>query len=250
MSVTQNKETWELIKRRDIDIPCKDEVFRLIENNLHRIVFVKDHVGVPNVLFVRENGTENIYPYPIILALHVTNETKYPSLEEQLDSFLEKKELVPKKIVQQLETFFKETKQTLYISIGFIETTTPHLRKQMIEIEKDDGKTTKVSLHRIILNGALESGAASSPLDAIRKMKLFPKWYDTVAKMPEEIQDSLQTVANKKMKLVKEQQKTMKQIENLFVHPAMDEKEQEEIKKQFHQLSAYYKELKEEIQTF
>jgi hypothetical protein len=208
----EKREVWELAKNRNIDIPNKDELYRLLEANMHRIEFVNDHIGLKDFAFIAEVGSQ--FTDNLFIALDVKLST-HGHAEENEQGFFNAYDGDPIECLKKLRRFFSETERTLALGVGFIEclTTMEDHFKAMIGVTQGEFKTMQ---------------------EGLKKLRRFPVFYDRHAKTPEQFNE----VENEKLKNKIED--TMQQINDI-----LDKKtQQEQDKIEFERLSKYYKRLK------
>jgi uncharacterized protein YpiB (UPF0302 family) len=139
-------------------------LFTLLENYMDRIEFVKDHVGLKDVLFVAEDNASG-YRYPIFLCLDVNIKfgDKDHNLVEMEKSIMHKDQQIKNSLIE----FFVESQRMLYIRIGFKESV----------LKPEDA---------FIVYEAMEKKEIEDPHEMLMKLRRFPSWYE--ARYPEEIQ--------------------------------------------------------------
>jgi len=217
------QQVWEKIKERKYDIPFKEEVFSLIEQNLSRVQFIKDHLGLRDVLFFSEVGTEEFFSSTLFIALDVETE-KNKSMEQNEEAFFKKCEDDPEEVIEELTNFFEQTERILYIGIGFVETTNPELRNKKIPVLTDRGNQ-EIPLYDYLIFKGVEEGKASSYAEMSKLLRKFPEWYEEYATMPEE--ENILTI--------KEEKRGKKELMQL-INEALDKRDQET----FYSLSQEY----------
>lgn len=163
----KKSEILSKIKQLMIEIPFQETIFSILEKHLHKIEFVKDHIGLRDFLFIAEKGTA--YQDELFIALDVPARKTF-TLEQNEKEMLQCYENRPYTIVESLQRFFNETSRTLYIGIGFVRTEPTEEEYMSIEF-------------------SYQAGLIESKLQAHRelRMKKFPLWYRENAKLPEEI---------------------------------------------------------------
>lgn len=162
----KKQEAWNKIKQElDMNIPFRQEFFRLIDAHLDQVVFVKDHIGVRDFLFFAEDGTD--YTAQVFSSFDTDVE---PEMEmvAQAELFHEKYEEDPVEVYKQLKQLFEETSRTVCVGIGF---------KESCVTEDQEYKT-------II---GLRDGTYSSVEEGLKELRRFPAWYAEIAKMPEDV---------------------------------------------------------------
>lgn len=234
-------EIWAKIKDRKFDIPYKEAVFSVIEENLHRIEFAKDHIGLRDFFFIAEQGTEDFFTSNMFLAINV-NVDKNNSLEENFEEFIKSYYENSDLMVAKLKSFFAKTNRTMFVGIGFVESTNPNLRKTKVPFFNPEGKVEDVSLYELIMSIAIKEGKAESELDAAKKMRLFPDWYDKFAKMPEDL--DFVTISEENAEFEKEKKLELEKVTNEINLLLDKENHTEEDKEKFKELSIIYKNLK------
>lgn len=157
------KEVWKKIKTMDIDFPLRNELFSMIEENLERVDFTRDHVGIRDFIFVAEEGTH--YTANFFVAINVECEKTY-SYRDNLILFLQKYNDNPIKALKELADFFENTDRTLYLGIGF----------------KESDKIVQEEVVEKYL-----SGNYTTQEEILKDVRKFPDWYAEYAKNPEEI---------------------------------------------------------------
>lgn len=163
-----NQYLLNKIKERTFPEDVND-IFMLLESNLHRIEFVKSIIGLKNVLYLEEDSLDiEDYPYFLSLGLDFDPNDKHEAFSVLYEQAISDKE----EILFQLKKFFSSGEQTLYIEIGFAETV----------LSNDD--MFKVREH-------MKKDKTLEPFEVVNKLRKFPEWYE--AKLAEEIsvQDEL-----------------------------------------------------------
>lgn len=166
------KIVWENIKNRMYSFSNKNEIFELIEKHFERVEFVKDHIGVRDLLFFAERGTERHYPIDVFTAIDVHVEGA-KTIEEKRISFKKKFNDQNELIMKDLLNFFTNTKRTLSIAIGFKETVLTETDELLISLALNEGKIKTIH-------------------EGIRKVRRFPTWFEEYAIMPEEAEQEIE----------------------------------------------------------
>lgn len=139
-------------------------LLRLIEDNLDRVEFVKDHVGLSDFLFIAEKKAEK-YDFPCFacfdLDIKDNNEQNFLSMNQSLV-------YDPNEIYNDLLNFFENSKDTFYLEIGFEES---------IPTQEVNFKVYKM----------LKNKEYNDIQEAISKTRTFPSWYK--AKHAKEVQE-------------------------------------------------------------
>lgn len=167
MNQTDALSFWKKINARAFELPEQELLYLIIEENIHRVSYVKDHIGLRDVLIISEKKALHYFKTPLKLAIDVDARKGFSLLENE-NKFDEKSTITIEEIIDQLDLFFKETERTLYVCIGFNESVTTNTDMLLIEKAIEDGKINSIN-------------------EGIRKIRRFPKWYEEIAKMPEEI---------------------------------------------------------------
>lgn len=163
----KNDEILSKIKELLIAVPFQETIFSILEKNLHRIGFVKDHIGLRDFLFIAER--ESTYRDELFIALNVPVRKAY-SLEENEEKMIQCYENRAYEVVASLQDFFKETERTLYVGIGFSNTAPTDEEYMSIEFSHQTGLIeSKLQAHREL------------------RMQKFPLWYRENSMLPEEI---------------------------------------------------------------
>lgn len=161
--MVSKQEVWKKIKNIDIDFPLRSELFTMIEENLDRVDFTRDHVGIRDFIFVAEEGTH--YTSNFFVAINVECEKTY-SYRDNLILFLQKYNDNAIKALKELVDFFDNTDRTLYLGIGF----------------KESDKIVQEEVVEKYL-----SGNYTTQEEILKDVRKFPEWYAEYAKNPEEI---------------------------------------------------------------
>lgn len=170
----KKNELFAKIKGLYIQIPFQETIYKMIERNLHRVEFVKDHIGLRDFLFIAEKGTG--YHDELFVALNVPVSKRY-TLEQNEEKMLLHYESHPFKVVEQLQEFFKTTDRTLYVGVGFARTEPTEEEYMSIEFSYQTGLIeSKIQAHREL------------------RMKKFPLWYRENAKLPEEVVGQMEEI--------------------------------------------------------
>lgn len=160
-------EVWEKINERTFDTPEQELLFLMIGENIGRIEFVKDHIGLRDYLFIAEEKAKFSFGQPLVLAIDV-DARKEQGLQENEKKFKEKCIYDEIEIMETMERFFTTTDRTLYVRIGFSESLLTEMDKSAISM-------------------ALKDGKIESAKEGARKIRRYPEWFAKNAKMPEEI---------------------------------------------------------------
>ena len=160
------KEVWQKIKQRPFKFQLKEEVFSLIEENLDRVDFVLDHVGIRDFLFIVED-TPNLSAFTanLFTTINVACEKDY-SFKKNLELSLYKYNSDTSTSLKAIKELFKDTERTLYVGVGFKES-------QKI----DQAKFTEEIL----------SGKYTTQEEVLKALRKFPEWYANYAKDPNNI---------------------------------------------------------------
>jgi hypothetical protein len=163
---TGKEDVWEKLLEEGFDIEFENDFIDIIEENFDRVEFVKDGIGLRDFLFISQLGIEGfLNPMFLIEDLAVENSEAFYSKEQKYLNNIEKREMV---ILSKLGKFFKETKRTLYLGVGFEE-----------NLEINDNEIIEMMQEAANKNTSIES--------IMREKRKFPVWYANVAKMPEEV---------------------------------------------------------------
>lgn len=181
----ENQNVWKKIKEREYDIPNQNEIFNLIETHLDRVEFVRDHIGLRDFLFIAESGTQGFYISTLFIATDV-EASKRNTMSENDEAFHEKLNEDPIGVLKELQSFFANTNRTLYMGIGFMETTSQEMRDTKVPIQDMDGELQEISLLEATIIAGLQSGKYRSPQEAMKDLRKFPDWYTETSVMPEE----------------------------------------------------------------
>lgn len=155
----RNKKTvWNKLKERNFRFPYSKKVMALIEENLHRVQFVNDHIGVRDFLFISEDDT--FFTANFFVAFNVECE-KSNSYQKNLELMLKKYIDHPSVAYQRTVDFFENTSRTLYVGVGFTESKTINYEEYTEKLE--EGMTEE---------------------EALKCVRKFPEWYQEVALDP------------------------------------------------------------------
>lgn len=214
------KQVWDKIKGVTVfEFPFKQQIIELIEDNLERIEFVKDHLGVRDFLFLAESGTN--YTSELFAAFDVNAEI-HESNKQKKEAFIDQYDDDPYSIIAKIKAFFNETNRTLYVGVGFMES-----------------ETTEEQIHRA--QQLYSTGVANSPEEAMKMTRVFPEWYSDYARMPEEIDMlSIKKEAYSKEQREKELKALIKEIDK-----TLDDDDE----KRFKLLTAKYKKMLQATKT-
>lgn len=186
-------------KIKSLSLPDEASILlSLIEKNINRIEYVKDHLGLKDFLFIAEKES-HVYEFNIFACFDV--DVVYGDKEHNFlamnDCLLED----VRDIYYKLDDFFKYSDRILYVGIGFADSApTPEDHFQIFN--------------------AMERNEIDDPMEALVKMRRFPDWY--VAKFPQEVEeaeklmDRLRVLQNQ-MKLVVIEDK-LRQIDIALKH--------------------------------
>lgn len=163
----RNKEIFDRILKRDFPDDCTD-IFSLIGKNLHRICFVKDFIGLPNVIFFAEKDILDQYP-PLFGCFDVDiryGDPHYNFVSTSHSAIFDKND-----IFSELKKCLLKTNNTVYLSFFFKESikTQDDLFKVYYQIEEDKKKDA---------------------YEALVSLRKFPEWYQS--RSPEEIQKEIE----------------------------------------------------------
>jgi len=141
-----------------------EPIFELLIQNLHRVEFVKEAVGLRDLLFIAERGAKEFEDNPIYACFDVPIE---PENEELNYLSLKKMMITPfEDILLTLRTFFINTDRTLYLWLAFKSSSLP-----------------QEDMFRVIENLRLKK--EKSTFEAKAKLRKYPKWFD--GKLPSEV---------------------------------------------------------------
>lgn len=164
-------------------------ILELIEQNLHRVEFVKDHMGLNNFVFLAEKeATKFEFPYFACfnLDIHENDEAhNFVSMNQSLIYDL-------KEIQKDMKNFFLEEEGVLYVEIGF---------KESVPNQED----------RFRVYQLLKKKEVNDIQEAIAKVRKFPEWYK--AKFSREVLD--EKVLFEQLELAEAQ--LLKQLKNDLV---------------------------------
>lgn len=139
-------------------------LFELLEKHIERVEFVKDYLGLRDVLFVSELGSEGFrFPVFACFDVNVIVGNRDHNLIEMENSLLHDYDSIYKKTSELLN----DTNRILYVGIGFKETSPTS--EMMFEIYE-----------------SMKNKEVDNPIDALVKLRKFPTWYK--AKFPHEIE--------------------------------------------------------------
>lgn len=187
MTINKNEKIWEKVKERDFEFEFKNETFELIEKNLEKVEFIKDHVGLRDVLFLAETSTQGFFTSTFFAAFNVDADPSY-SIEENEEAFAEAYIDDPEIVFNELKNFFKEGKRKLFVGIGFEETTSPELRNQKFKSKTPTGEIQEITGLDLEIIRLLSTGEAETYQEASKMLRKFPEWYEVDTKMPEEVE--------------------------------------------------------------
>lgn len=142
-------------------------ILALIEKNIHRVEFVKDHIGLKNFVFLAEKeATKFEFPYFACFNLDTQENDEahnFVSMNQALIYDL-------KEIQKDVKDFFVEEDGTLFVEIGF---------KESVPNQED----------RFRVYQLLKKKEANDIQEAIAKVRKFPSWYK--AKFSRDIIDEM-----------------------------------------------------------
>lgn len=158
-------DVWKKVKQLDIAVPFQETIFKLIDENIERVEFVKDHIGLRDFLFIAEINTTYYDELFLFIDADASKET---TLEENERRIMEKYEAHPFDIISHLRSFFETETRVLSIGIGFSNT---EPTDEEIEFIESGNKN------------------ANAKIEAYRNLRInkFPLWYQNNAKMPTEV---------------------------------------------------------------
>lgn len=159
----EKKQVWEKVKDRGLNTKFEQDFIDLIDQYLDRIEFVKDHVGLRDVVFVAEKNCDYKNNFFVALDVDASRHNTYEKNNDLFEKALETRELIA---LSELEKAFKETNRKIYLGIGFSESAT----------------YDQVEVINKVLNGPPKSDA-----ELLKDLRSFPEWYDKHAKYPEEL---------------------------------------------------------------
>jgi hypothetical protein len=217
-----NNFLWKNILKRNFNLPHQNEIFEIIEENLERIVFVKDHIGARDILFIAEEGTQKGFLTNLFISLDVEVK-KENSFTENEKEFQKKYEDVPEVVIKNLKGFFAKTKRKLCIGIGFYESMT-------------------TQTDEIVITYALREGKIKDVLEGLRKVRRFPSWFAESAIMPEDVIDEK---AEKEERFAYQTKiKLSKMVKDEINEILSKKSSDEEDVKRFNNLTKIYNEIK------
>jgi len=203
---SKKKLALERLKERNFNFPFNKKVLALIEENLHRVQFVNDHIGVRDFLFICEEGL--FYTGDFFVALDVECE-KENSYQENLELMMQKYTDYPVEVYQKVIRFFEETSRILYVGVGLVESKVIDFDEFMIKVE--EGMTEE---------------------EALKCVRCFPDWYRAVALDPDDI-PYLSVKAEKYISKLKriEQSLLNEQMNAILMKKELNETDQQTLKK-------------------
>lgn len=140
-------------------------ILELVEQNLHRVEFVKDHLGLNNFVFLAErDATKFEFPYFACFNLDI-------QVDDDAHNFVSMNQALIydlKEIQKDIENFFTKEEGVLYVEIGF---------KESVPNQED----------RFRVYQLLKKKEANDIQEAIAKVRKFPEWYK--AKFSKEVLD-------------------------------------------------------------
>lgn len=173
-------------------------VFSLLEENLDRIEFVKEAIGLQDFLFIAQDGTEEFEDSPFYACFDVAIDPD----NEELNFISMKKNMISAvdEILLRMTEFFSATDRTLYLWVVFEESS----------LEQTD-------MFRVM--DKLRSKVETSPFEAKAKLRQYPEWF--IGKLPSEIAEEnnlLQKIKEYEESLHETMQKElMKKIESAVI---------------------------------
>lgn len=212
----EKKEMLHRIQERDIEFKLKEDLFTLLEENIERIEYVTDHVGVRDFLFIAEKGTN--YAADFFTAIDVDCDSTY-DFSKNLEEFKKKCIDQPLKSFAELVTFFEKTERMLYIGVGFTES----------QLTEEDEK-------KILRD--FRGGLIKSYEEGARKYRNFPKWYKAFALEPEKINyisKKAETMINVHLKKA-EENKLRQEIDKILDKKTITQKDKESLQSLSEQL--------------
>ena len=130
-------------------------ILELIEKNLQRVEFVKDHMGLKNFVFLAEkDATKFEFPYFACFNLDIRENDEahnFVSMNESLIYDL-------KEIHKDIQKFFSDEEGVMYVEIGF---------KESVPNQED----------RFRVYQLLKKKEVMDIQEAIAKVRKFPDWY-------------------------------------------------------------------------
>lgn len=147
------------LKKRNIPSEVKNNILPILEKNINRIEFVKNFVGLKDILYFEELEI-GYFDYPFFLSVNCKNsKSKLTSKHENIASIYENAVTDFKEIVKQLQTFFEESNRTLYIDTVFKENI----------LTNDD-------MWRVYHK--MNEEKEKEPYEIMMKMYNYPEWYN------------------------------------------------------------------------
>ncbi|MED2737812.1 hypothetical protein [Bacillus toyonensis] len=147
------------LKNRNIPSDVKNNILPILEKNINRIEFVKNFVGLKDILYFEELEI-GYFDYPFFLSVNCKNsKSTLTNKHENIASIYENAVTDSKEIVKQLQTFFEENNRTLYIDTVFKENI----------LSNDD-------MWRVYHKMSEEKG--KEPYEIMMKMYNYPEWYN------------------------------------------------------------------------
>ncbi|WP_088363960.1 hypothetical protein [Bacillus cereus] len=182
------------LKNRNIPSDVKNKIIPILEKNINRIEFVKNFVGLKDILYFEELEI-GFFDYPFFLSLDCKNtKSTLSNKHENIASIYENAITDLNEIIKQLQAFFDDNNRTLYIDTAFKENILTnddmwHVYHIMNE-EKD-----------------------KEPYEIIMKMYSYPDWYNV--KFGEEV-----AIFENSLSL-------LKQLENIHLNNEIEQLEAE-----------------------
>lgn len=176
------------IQERKFDFKNKEEVFKILEENIDRIEFIKDHLGLRDVLFIAEKMEERFFVSDFFGAFNVEVTKEGMTVEEQDTLFQEKYVDDPDEVLENMKKLFNETNRKLFVGIGFIETTLPELRKEKKLVQDQFGNEIEITKYELEIYRLIHSGTVETEQEAAKMLRKFPDWFNVNTYSPEEVE--------------------------------------------------------------
>lgn len=115
-----NQTILNKLENRNLPTEVRNKILPILRENMNRIQFVKNFVGLKDVLYFEEL-TMNLSDFPIFVSLNCPIKEAGNDKYELITAVYENATTDTEEIVRKLELFFDDTNRTLFVDVAFEE---------------------------------------------------------------------------------------------------------------------------------
>ena len=185
MTENKKRKVWEDIKQKGFEMELSKDLIFLVESHFDRFEFIKDYLGIRDMIFVAEPGSRDyLKNFFVSFDQDVSPKMTYEEKEEKWYEKLETRELIA---LNELETVLSETNRKVGFAYGYQQSA--FFDEEIVEREVRAHYAFKKPVNRAEIE---------------RYARIFPEEYLEIAKMPEEVFYIPKSVEKEFMKINKD----------------------------------------------